>query len=169
MTRTLIARTMSAAVAAALCLGALSACTAQTSAVTEEQQANRDYMSQVNQDMEDLSTNLDAFVEAVSRQDTVTMRLQADNALAAIDDLDALEAPEALAGVQESYKSGADQLRSALNDYIALYTELEDASSSSSDSFDWSTYDARIASIQAQYDAGVAALEQADQTAASME
>ena len=130
-------------------------------AANEEQQANRAYMSQVNQTMQTLDSDLEGFVDAVSRGDVVNMRTQADNAYKTLDKLAALEVPDDMADIQQNYVDGTDKLRKALDDYITLYTEASDAS------FDWSTYDARIKDIQALYDEGVAALEAGDETAAS--
>lgn len=147
--------------AMALVLGVLAGCgNSAMNAATEAQQANRAYMSQVNEVMESLGDGLDAFVDAVSRGDIVNMRTQADNAYKALDKLDGLEAPDELSDVQEKYQAGTKKLREALDAYIALYTEA------SSDSFDWSTYDDRIKEIQDLYDEGLADLEDGDKTAA---
>ena len=127
----------------------------------EEQQANRAYMSQVNQTMEKLRADLASFVDAVSRGDVVNMRTQADNAYKTLDALDALEVPEDMQDIQQNYVDGSAKLREALDGYIALYTDINNAD------FDWSTYDTRIAAIQALYDEGAAALEAGDEVAAS--
>lgn len=147
--------------AIALLCGVLAGC-ANTAAntATEAQQANRAYMSQVNEIMESLGKELDSFVDAVSRGDIVNMRTQADNAYRVLDKLDNLEAPDELADVQEKYQSGTKKLREALDDYITLYTEA------SGDSFDWSTYDDRIKEIQDLYDEGLKDLEDGDKAAA---
>ncbi|MBQ9044051.1 MAG: hypothetical protein IJ111_14700 [Eggerthellaceae bacterium] len=148
--------------ALALACGVLAGCanSAATTA-TAEQQANRAYMSQVNGIMEELGEGLDTFVDAVSRNDIVNMRTQADNAYKALDELKDLEVPDELADVQEKYVKGADKLREALDGYIALYTEMN------SESFDMSTYDARIDAVQSLYDEGVDLMAEADETAAS--
>ena len=148
--------------AIALACGMLAGC-ANTGANTasSEQQANRAYMSQVNEIMEQLGLGLDSFVDAVSRGDIVNMRTQADNAYQALDKLDALEAPEELKDVQDKYKEGTSKLREALDGYITLYTDMSGAS------FDMSTYDKRIAEIQALYDEGIGLMEEGDKAAAS--
>lgn len=150
--------------AAILSCGLLAGC-ANTGAnnATEEQKANRAYMSQVNGIMAELDEGLDAFVAAVSRNDIVNMRSQAENAYQALDQLADLEAPEALADVQKGYVDGTAKLREALDGYIALYTDMDGGS------FDQATYDQRIADIQKLYDEGVAALEEADKTASGKE
>lgn len=136
-------------------------CANGASSANGEQQANRAYMSQVNGIMDELGTQLDTFVEAVSRGDVVNMRSQADNAYKALDELNSIEVPEELSEIQEKYTDGASKLREALNSYIDLYTEI------SAGSFDQSTYASRIASIQTTYDQGVEALKQGDEAAAS--
>ena len=149
------------ACAMALAVGALAGCAANGSQANTEQQANRAYMSQVNGIMDGLGTDLDSFVDAVSRGDVVNMRTQADNAYKKLDELNALEVPEDLSDIQKDYLNGTSKLREALNEYIDLYTEI------STGSFDQSKYDSRIAEIQSKYNEGVSALEQGDQAASS--
>ena len=144
----------------ALVVGVMAGC-AQTNQINSEQQANRTYMSQVNEIMDQLNKELDSFVDAVSRGDIVNMRTQADNAYKTLDKLSTLEAPEALADVQECYVEGTAKMREALDAYISLYTELD------AGSFDQSTYTKRIAEVQELYDEGVVALKKGDETAAS--
>ena len=150
--------------AIALACGLLAGCAnTGTTKATEEQQANRTYMSQVNEIMEQLDKSLDSFVDAVSRGDVVNMRTQADNAFKVLDKLDGLEAPEGLSDVQEKYKGGSAKLREALDAYIVLYTDMTGSS------FDQSTYDTRIADIQKLYDEGVELMQQGDEAAAGKE
>ena len=107
---------------------ALSGCMQQTANQGNEQQSeNREYMTQVNQKMDDLDSRLSDFVDAVSRGDVVTMRTQADNAFKVLDDLSSLEAPEPLKDVAAGYVDGANSLKDALNSYIQLYTEIDGA------------------------------------------
>ena len=149
------------ACAFALALAALYGCanSAGTNA-TPEQQENRNYMSQVNATMEELGDSLDLFVDAVSRNDIVNMRTQADNAFKVIDKLADIEAPEALEDVQEKYVDGATKLREALDGYIALYSDM------AAGSLGEEAHSDRIAEIQALYDEGVNLLEEGDKLAA---
>lgn len=148
--------------AAFMAAGVLAACGPGAAVVAnEEQQANRAYMSQVNQTMEKLDANLEGFIDAVSRGDIVNMRTQADNAYRTLDALNSIEVPEDMADIQESYVEGSTKLREALDAYITLYTDINN------EDFDWSTYDDRIAAVQSLYDEGVAALNTGDETAAS--
>ena len=69
--------------------------------------------------------------------------------------------------MKSGYEEGAGKLRDALNDYVALYTEI--SSSTDAQPFDWSTYDARLAEIQQGYDEGIAKLKETDELAANKE
>ena len=145
----------------------LGGCVAQNGTqATEQQTANRQYMTQVNQAMDDLSGRLDGFADAVARGDVVTMRTQADNAYRALDALSALEAPEDLKKVQAAYVEGCNELEEALDAYIALYTEIENATEDSP--FDYATYDERLKEIQDQYDKGLEKLRAGDKEASSL-
>lgn len=133
----------------------------------EAQAANRAYMSSVNETMSDLDKGLEEFVTAVSRNDVVTMQTKAERAYKAIDKLKETDAPEALADIKNDYVEGATKLQEALNDYIALYTEMQAAQSTGS--FDFSTFGTRVAGVQQKYDEGVAALKKADEAAADLQ
>ena len=147
--------------ALALSAGVLVGCASNGAPVNSEQQANRAYMSQVNGIMDELGTDLDSFVDAVSRGDVVNMRTQADNAYKTLDELNSLEVPEGLSDIQQKYQDGTAKLREALDEYIDLYTEI------SAGSFDQSKYSSRISAIQSLYDEGVETLKQGDEAAAS--
>lgn len=162
-------RLVTMAAAAILALGALSiagcATTAASDPNAEAQAQNRAYMTQVNQTMEDLSDRLDSFNEAVSRGDVVTMKGEAENAYKCIASIESLEAPEALKDIKQSYVDGCNSLKSALDSYIALYTEVESATAEAP--FDYSTFQSRIQEIQGLYDQGIAKLQEADEKATS--
>lgn len=163
MTSMLIKRIIAVASALVLML-ALASCMPAADSTSDAQKANRAYMSQINETMNSLASSLGTFVEAVSRDDLVNMRAQADNAYKQLDKLDALEAPDGLDDIKDCYVEGSSKLRQALDEYIALYTEAK-----SSDSFDWSKFDKRMAEIQSLYDQGIAALEKGDAVAAAKE
>lgn len=165
MRKHFISRMAVLVLACGLSLAALSGCMQQTSAASEEQEANRSYMAQVNQKMDSLADKLDSFSEAVSRNDVVSMRTQADQAFKLIDEVSAIEAPEVLDEVKAGYVDGCTALEEALSDYIDLYTEMDAAGSGS---FDRSTYNERLSAIQKLYDEGVAKLEDADTKASGL-
>ena len=144
-----------------LALAALAGCgnTGGTTATTE-QQANRTYMSQVNAIMEKLDGKLGVFVDAVSRNDLVNMRTQADDALKTLNELADIEVPEALADIHKKYVDGSKKLSEALNGYVVLYTDM------ASGAIDQVSYADRLAEIQTLYDEGVKLLEEGDKLAA---
>lgn len=139
---------------------ALGGCSAANSKATQEQTQNRQYMSSVNQDMDELQSRLASFNDAVSRGDVVSMRTQADNAYKALDDLKNISAPAALKDAQQDYVDGTTALKGALDEYIALYTEIDSATTAQP--FDWSSYDQRIAKIKQDYDTGMGKLQDGD-------
>ena len=150
------------ALACALVL-ALAGCMPGGQSEEEKKHAeNRAFMSQVNETMSQLRDSLDQFIDAVSRDDVVGMRVQADNAYKVLDSLSDIKAPDEMSSVKDSYVNGANKMKEALDAYIALYTEM----SAGDDSFDMSTYQTRIEKVQSLYDEGVKALEAADAEAA---
>lgn len=156
-----------------LCIAALSSALfagcaqQQTTAEQQAQSDNRAYMSQVNQSMEELQARLTSFTDAVSRKDVVSMRTQADNAFKTLDSLSSQEAPDALKDVKDKYVSGCNSLKTALSDYVTLFTEIEAATDDKP--FDWSTYDNCLSEIKTVYDQGISDLKSADETVASLQ
>ena len=161
MISTSIKRIFAVASAVVLML-ALASCMPANDAANDAQKANRAYMSQINETMNSLASSLGSFVDAVSRDDLVNMRAQADNAYKQLEKLDAIEAPAGLGDIKDCYVEGSAKLREALDGYITLYTEAK-----SSESFDWSKFDKRMADIQSLYDQGIASLEKGDAVAAA--
>lgn len=162
-------RSIATLIAAVLLMASLAGCASlqQNSQEAEAQAANRQYMSQVNQITDELTTNLAAFDEAVSDNDPVAMRLQADNAFRTLDSLSSLEPPEVLKDVQAGYTEGASKLEEALNSYIDLYTELGGADAANA-AVDATTYDERLAAIQQTYNDGIAKLQETDKQATEL-
>lgn len=162
MKRNLI-RLIATVCAAALLTGALAGCMSPNTGATDQQQANRTYMTKVNQAMEDLNGRLGDFDDAVARGDVVTMRTQADNAFTAIDALSSIDTPDAMKSLQSGYVDGCNALKDALNAYIDLYTEIESATEEHP--FDYGTYDERIKAVQDKYNDGINKLKAADEEA----
>ncbi|MBQ3106589.1 MAG: hypothetical protein IJC51_03860 [Eggerthellaceae bacterium] len=153
--------------ACALALVAMAGCAQQNTSEQNAQAANRQYMTDVNRCMDQLSDSLDAFSDAVSRNDIVSMRTQADSAFRSLDELAALEAPEVLLDVQVEYVEGCAKLEQALGDYLTLFTQIETATEEQP--FDFSTYDQSLKDIQKLYNEGIAQLESGDALAAEKE
>lgn len=166
MKHTRFVKAVVAVCAGVLMVAALGGCAQQETAATQQQSENRQYMTQVNQSMDDLKTRLESFTDAVSRGDVVGMRTQADNAFKAIDDLNNIDVPDALKDIQAEYVDGSNDLKDALNSYIELYTEIDSATEDQP--FDYSTYDQRIQDIKKQYDEGIGKLQSGDNKATEL-
>ena len=139
----------------------------QNSQEAEAQAANRQYMSQVNQITDELTENLAAFDTAVSDNDPVAMRLQADNAFKTLDSLSSLEAPDVLKDVQAGYVEGASKLEEALDSYIDLYTNMGGANAENT-TVDSAAYSEQLAAIQQTYNDGIAKLQETDKQATEL-
>ena len=116
MNRKTIARMTVALAGVILAGGLLAGCMSPNTGATDQQQANRTYMTQVNRAMEDLNGRLAGFDEAVAQGNPVNMRAKADDAFAAIDDLAAIETPDAMKDLQKGYVDGCTALKDALNE-----------------------------------------------------
>lgn len=145
------------------CLGALVGCSGNT-AEQDAQTQNRQYMSSVNTIMDTLNTNMEEFATAVKDGEVVSLDAQLEAVNTCVDDLNAITPPEAMTDIHKSYVTGATEMQTALAAYVQLY---EDVNAPQSGSFDYSTYDSRLADIQAHYDAGITAFQDADSKAQS--
>ncbi|MBR5258985.1 MAG: hypothetical protein IKV48_00625 [Eggerthellaceae bacterium] len=161
MILTKLSRFLCVAFAGAIVAAALVGCAGTQSATNDAQTENRQYMAALNQGMDELANKLDSFNDAVTRNDVVSMRTQAEKAFKQIDKIEAIEAPEALADVKEGYIEGCLMLESALGQYIDLYTQL-DSGAVTADSEEYAN---ALADIQANYDSGIAKLEETDKLA----
>ena len=142
---------------------ALAGCAAPNQTSTDENAAeNRAFMAQVNQKVSDLNGVLGDFQMAVGAQDVVAMRASSARAASIISDVKAAEAPEKLVPIKDGYVEGLDKLQSALDQYTQLYAEL------AAGSIEESSYTERLRQVQETYDAGVAALNSADEQAVAV-
>lgn len=156
--------------AAFACSLALTGCSQQlaqqSSAEEESGPTSRSFMADMNEAADDLSEKMQAFTDAVAREDLVSMKVQADAAFAVIDQMGQIEAPDEVSDLKQRYVDGCTQLKEALSGYIDLYSEIDAATTRNP--FDYDGYADRLAQIQSQYDAGVQALEDADKAATEM-
>lgn len=153
-----------------LCFGfvlALSSCIPATNEAADEQGGNKEYMSQVNLIMDELKLSLEGFNDAVSQEDLVTMKAQAEAAAKTVDELGKLTPPDDLKDVQSEYVKGCKSLQDALDSYIDLYTEIETATEEQP--FDFEGYEDKLDKIKDKYDEGIKALENADKLATEKE
>ena len=139
-------------------IGVLSGCGAQN-ASHENQAKNRQYMSSVNTIMETFNANMDGFAEAVKDGEVLSLTAQLSAVNTCVDDLKNLDVPEDMTDIQASYVKGAEELQTALSQYVSLYQEVKLPEGTN---FDFATYGDRLAEIQKHYSDGVAALQDAD-------
>lgn len=130
---------------------------------TQENQAqNRQYMSSVNQIMEQFDAQMADFASAVKDGEILSLTSQLSAVTTAVDSLKALDVPDDMKDIQDAYVNGVEELQTALQQYVQLYQEVELPPNGS---FDFSTYADRLAEIQQHYSNGVASLQDADQKA----
>lgn len=144
------------------CLTALVGCSSSTTVQTDEQSLNRQYMASVNSIMETLQENLTDFTAAVKDGEVVSLDSQLSAVDTCVNDLDALDVPDAMKDIHKQYTNAATELQTALKDYVQLY---EDVKAPATGSYDYSDYADRLADIQSHYDAGIKALQDADKAA----
>jgi len=160
------------AISLAITLGLLAllgscASLSNNNSATDEQIANREYMVQVNRIMDTLIVDLTGFSKALADEDVVNMDVAAGHAYKTIDELVALKPPEALQEIHSEYVAGCVELRDALSEYIALYTEISLATEERP--FNFSNYYVQLNKIKQKYSSGIAHLEKADEKARAME
>ncbi len=143
-------------VALAACL--LAGCAPQN-ASHENQAKNRQYMSSVNTIMETFDSNMDDFANAVKDGEVLSLTAQLSSVATAVNELKALDVPEDMTDIQASYVKGAEELQTALSKYVELYQDIKVPEGGS---FDYATYNDRLAEIQKHYSDGLAALQDAD-------
>ncbi len=146
------------------CLALLAGCSSAADAQADAQTQNRQYMSSVNTIMDTLNKNMTDFSAAVKDGEVVSLSSQLSSVDTCVSDLEALQVPDAMKDIHNSYLNGAKELQTALSDYVQLYQDIK---APESGSFDYSTYDSRLGEIQQHYDAGIKALQDADTKAQS--
>lgn len=153
-----------AAICSALLLS-LSGCASQPTAINPEEQTitASEYMVKLNQAAESLHENLNGFASAVTAGDITTLQSKCDAAFQSMDALNDLKVPDELVTVKNQYKDAVDALHASLNEYIAVFTEIQNEHDQSK--IDLQKYAARFENIQKGYDNGMNLLEQADAAA----
>lgn len=146
------------------CLSALVGCSASDEQ-TDAQTQNRQYMSSVNTIMETLDSNMETFAQAVKDGEVVSLSAQLSSVDQCVSDLEGLDVPDAMGDIQTSYVNGAKELQTALSSYVQLYEDVKAPANGVAPSS--ADYNSRLADIQSHYDAGIAALKDADSKAES--
>lgn len=139
--------------ACALCLACLAGCGGGVSDA-EAAANNRAYMAQANTAMMQLNADLVPFSEAAAAGDVVTMEQAATTAMRDMRAFEEITAPEGMTAIHAEYVAGCRDLRAALQQYVQLYRE--------SPNLDDAAFNERIATIQRQYDDGIAHIQQGD-------
>ena len=161
-----IAKLMPILLAASLAVP-IAGCTSPADMELEEQPVTASqYMVNLNDMSGKLADKLQEFSDSVGSGKISAMQTKAQEAYAVLDEMAALEAPDDISEIKQQYDDAATQLKGALNDYMALYTEIYDSADMAD--FDYSSYTHRIEDVQKQYDNAIGALEDADKKAAEM-
>lgn len=144
------------------CALLLSGCGSNDNQANDPQTLNRQYMANVNQIMEDIDAQMTEFSTIIKEGEVVSFSTQLANIDNSVDKLKALSVPDDMKDIQSEYLKGTEELRTAFASYVELY---EDVKVPASGTFDFSKYGERLADIRAHYEAGIEALQNADQKA----
>ncbi len=141
----------------ALCM-ALAGCSSSSSTPNPDDPAsqNREYMSQLNQQMDSIQGSLNDFQDAVAKNDVVTMQADKTAVEKTIDSVKATSVTDRLSDVKDGYVSALDALDDALASYLSLYTDVQNGTVSSDD------YAQRLKGVQDAYDSAVSQMQDAD-------
>ena len=151
-TRRMMAILLAAALSV-LCLAAMAGCA--PSAETEDAASlNRAYMSKANTAMSQMNADLEPFTAAVAAGDIVTMEQAATNVYRDIDSFKRISAPDMMVEIHAEYCAGCDDLKNALQAYIAVFKDAEGA--------DVSDINEVLGPVQQKYDSAIAHLQTAD-------
>jgi cytochrome c556 len=140
----------------------LTGCSVGGSQATDAQTLNRQYMANVNQIMDEVNAEMEEFSAAIKDGEVVSLSTQVASINNSVEKLKALSVPEDMKDIQSDYLTGTEELQTAFNAYVDLY---EDVKAPENGSFDYSTYNSRMDEIRSHYEAGIEALESADQKA----
>lgn len=144
------------------CVTLLVGCSSNAGQSDDPQTQNRQYMASVSQIMDDINNQMTDFSAAIKDGEVISLSSQLNSVSNSVESLKSLTVPDAMKDIQSSYVSGAEELQTALDDYVKLY---QDVKAPASGSFDYSTYSSRLAEVQQHYTAGVEALQAADKKA----
>lgn len=150
------------AVCALACALLLSGCAANNTQANDPQTLNRQYMANVNQIMDEIDAQMTEFSTIIKEGEVVSLSTQLANINNSVDKLKALSVPDAMKDIQSDYLKGVEELQAAFAAYVDLY---EDVKAPESGSFDFATYGDRLNDVRSHYEAGIEALQSADQKA----
>lgn len=145
------------------CALLLSGCASNAQQANDPQTLNRQYMANVNQIMDEIDAQMTEFSTIVKEGEVVSLSTQLAAINNSVDKLKALSVPDDMKDIQSDYLKGTEELQAAFAAYVDLY---EDVKAPESGAFDFATYGDRLNDVKSHYEAGIQALESADQKAA---
>lgn len=145
------------------CALMLSGCASNAQQANDPQTLNRQYMANVNQIMDEIDAQMTEFSTIVKEGEVVSLSTQLAVINNSVDKLKALSVPDAMKDIQSDYLKGTEELQTAFAAYVDLY---EDVKAPENGTFDFATYGDRLNDVKSHYEAGIQALESADQKAA---
>lgn len=145
------------------CALMLSGCASNAQQANDPQTLNRQYMANVNQIMDEIDAQMTEFSTIVKEGEVVSLSTQLAAINNSVDKLKALSVPDAMKDIQSEYLKGTEELQTAFAAYVDLY---EDVKAPENGTFDFATYGDRLNDVKSHYEAGIQALESADQKAA---
>ena len=151
------------AAAALVCALLLSGCASNAQQANDPQTLNRQYMANVNQIMDEIGAQMTEFSTIVKEGEVVSLGTQLAAINNSVDKLKALSVPDEMKDIQSDYLKGTEELQTAFAAYVDLY---EDVKAPENGTFDFATYGDRLNDVKSHYEAGIQALESADQKAA---
>lgn len=140
----------------------LAGCAPANTQTNDPQTLNRQYMANVNQIMDEIDAQMTEFSTIVKEGEVVSLSTQLANINNSVDKLKALSVPDAMKDIQSEYLKGTEELQAAFAAYVELY---EDVKAPESGTFDFATYGDRLNEVRSHYEAGIEALQSADQKA----
>lgn len=145
------------------CALMLSGCASNAQQANDPQTLNRQYMANVNQIMDEIDAQMTEFSTIVKEGEVVSLSMQLAAINNSVDKLKALSVPDEMKDIQSDYLKGTEELQTAFAAYVDLY---EDVKAPENGTFDFATYGDRLNDVKSHYEAGIQALESADQKAA---
>lgn len=145
------------------CALMLSGCASNAQQANDPQTLNRQYMANVNQIMDEIDAQMTEFSTIVKEGEVVSLSTQLAAINNSVDKLKALSVPDEMKDIQSDYLKGTEELQTAFSAYVDLY---EDVKAPENGTFDFATYGDRLNDVKSHYEAGIQALESADQKAA---
>ena len=140
----------------------LAGCASTNTQANDPQTLNRQYMANVNQIMDEIDAQMTEFSTIIKEGEVVSLSTQLANINNSVDKLKALSVPDAMKDIQSDYLKGTEELQTAFSAYVDLY---EDVKAPESGTFDFATYGDRLNEVRSHYEAGIEALQSADQKA----